>query len=361
MTVSSLTHDLDQRARLVFRQIVETYLAKGEPVGSRTLSRNFDLSPATLRNVMSDLEELGFLFAPHVSAGRLPTDRGLRYFIDGIMESGNLNPVETAALEAQCRIEGRSVEDMLEQAGQVLSGLSASTALVVAPKADKSIRHIEFVSLDQSRALVIIVSEDNLVENRIMPLPAGVTPDMLKKAGNFLSERLSGKTMADMRHAVIQEIKTRQHELGGLTATIIESGLALQTPDGKLIVRGRSHLLGETGALEDLDRIRELMQQLESKEIISQLLDEAGQAKGVKIYIGAENPIFKGTGHAMILTPYTAGASQKLIGAVGVIGPMRLDYAKVIPSVHFMAEMISRRISDLYSGEAYKGSFDPAP
>lgn len=348
--------DLDARAREVFRHIVESYLSSGDPVGSRTLSKSFGVSPATLRNVMADLEDMGLLFAPHVSAGRLPTDRGLRYFIDGIMESGALNPAETAALEAQCRAEGRSVEDIMEQAGQLLSGLSASAALVVAPKADKAIRHIEFVPLDPTRALVVIVPEDGIVENRIMPLSPGVTPDMLKKAGMFLSERLYGRTMTDMRDAVMAEIQARQSEIGLLTAKIIESGLALQTQDGKLIVRGRSNLLGGGGDLGDIDRIRALMEQLEAKETISRLLEEAAQAGGVKIYIGAENPIFQGTGHAMILTPYTSGTSNRVVGAVGVIGPMRINYAKVIPSVNFMAEMISRKIR-----AAADPSFDPAP
>lgn len=346
--------DLDTRAREVFRHIVESYLSSGDPVGSRTLSKSFGFSPATLRNVMADLEDMGLLFAPHVSAGRLPTDRGLRYFIDGIMESGALNPAETAAMEAQCRAEGRSVEDILEQAGQLLSGLSASAALVVAPKADKSIRHIEFVPLDPARALVVIVPEDGIIENRIMPLSPGVTPDMLKKAGMFLSERLYGRTMADMRDIVMAEIQARQSEIGLLTAKIIESGLALRTQDGKLIVRGRSNLLGSGG--EDLDRIRTLMEQLEAKETISRLLEEAAQAGGVKIYIGAENPIFRGTGHAMILTPYTSGTSNQVVGAIGVIGPMRINYAKVIPSVNFMAEMISRKIR-----AAADPSFDPIP
>lgn len=355
MIARSPLHDLDTRARDVFRHIVEAYIVNGEPVGSRTLSKSFSFSPATLRNVMADLEDMGLLCAPHVSAGRLPTDRGLRYFVDGIMETGTLSATERAALEAECTVENSSIENVLEQASHLLSGLSASAGIVVAPKADKSIRHIEFVPLDPTRALVVIVPDDGIIENRIMPLPVGMTPDALKKAGMFLSERLYGRTMAAMREVILEEIKARRSEIGDLTARIIEEGLALPAGDGKLIVRGRSNLLGEH-ALGDLDRIRGLMEQLEAKETISKLLEEASTAGGVKIYIGAENPIFQGTGHAMILTPYTGGTGNQIIGAVGVIGPMRLDYARIVPSVNFMAEMISRKIRALSDGP-----FDPGP
>lgn len=337
---------LDARARDIFRHIVESYMAHGDPVGSRTLSRNFDLSPATIRNVMADLEDLGLLESPHISAGRLPSARGLRYFVDGILEKGSLSEAEKKALEAEYQ-QSDSLPDMLEQASRILSGLSGSAGLVVAPKADKSIRHIEFVMLQPTRALVIIVPDDGMVENRIIVVPSGITPDILKQASNFLSERLYGKTFAEMRSSITHEIAQRRNELGGLMTKIIEEGLATQTGDGTLIVRGTSKLLDQN-SLNDLDRVRLLMEQLEAKETVSKLLDEAGQADGVKIFIGAENPVF-GSGHSLILTPYTNGVGN-FIGAVGVIGPTRLDYAKIIPSVSFMAEMISRNIRKLSEG-----------
>jgi len=345
-TVVSYT-TLDSRARDIFRHIVETYMASGDPVGSRTLSRNFDLSPATIRNVMADLEHLGLLEAPHISAGRLPTTQGLRYFVDGILEIGTLSEAEQRALELQYK-ESSSVSDILEQTSRMLSGLSHSAGLVVAPKADKAIRHIEFVSLQPTRALVIIVPEDGMVENRIMELPVGITPDILKQASNFLSERLYGKTFSEMRGALTQEIGLRRDELGTLMARIVEEGLATQTGDGTLIVRGTSKLLDQ-GSVQDLDRIRILMEQLEAKETVSKLLDEAGQADGVKIFIGSENPIFGGSGHSLILTPYR-NAAGSFVGAVGVIGPTRLDYAKIVPSVNYMAEMIARNIQKLSQG-----------
>ncbi len=344
-TVVSYT-TLDARAREIFRHIVESYMAHGDPVGSRTLSRNFDLSPATIRNVMADLEDLGLLEAPHVSAGRLPTTQGLRYFVDGILEKGALSETDRRAMEAQYQ-QTDSVTDMLEQASRILSGLSSSAGLVVAPKADKAIRHIEFVMLQPTRALVIIVPEDGMVENRIMSVAPGITPDILKQASNFLSERLYGKTMGEMRASIKDEIVHRRGELGDLMAKIVEEGLAMQTGDGTLIVRGTANLL-DGSAVHDLDRVRLLMEQLEAKETVSKLLDEAGQADGVKIFLGAENPVF-GSGHSLILTPYSNGAGN-FVGAIGVIGPARLDYAKIIPSVSFMAEMMTRNLRKLSEG-----------
>ncbi len=344
-TVVSYT-TLDERAREIFRQIVESYMESGDPVGSRTLSKNFSFSPATIRNVMADLEDLGLLEAPHISAGRIPTTQGLRYFVDGILETGMLSETDRRALEEQYK-ETNSVSDIFEQTTRILSGLSSSAGIVVAPKANKPIRHIEFVSLQPTRALVIIVPEDGMVENRIMDIPAGITPDILKKASNFLSERLYGKTFAEMRTSIAEEIKARRGELGDLMARIVEDGLATQIGDGTLIVRGTANLLDQS-TLHDLDRVRLLMEQLEAKETVSKLLEQAGQADGVKIFIGTENPIF-GSGHSLILTPYSNGAGS-VVGAIGVIGPTRLDYAKIIPSVSFMAEMIGRNIRKLSEG-----------
>lgn len=347
MNTTGTYASLDERAREIFREIVESYMASGDPVGSRTLSRTFDLSPATIRNVMADLEDLGLLEAPHVSAGRLPTTQGLRYFIDGIMEIGSLSEAEQKVLESQYS-EQNSTNDIFDSATRILSGLSSSAGLVVAPKADKAIRHIEFVSLQPTRALAIIVPEDGMVENRIMELPIGITPDILKQASNFLSERLYGKTFAEMRESIKAEIAARKGELGGLMTRIVEDGLALQTGDGTLIVRGTANLLDQS-AMQDLEHVRRLMEQLEAKETVSRLLEEASAADGVKIFLGAENPVFRGSSYSLILTPYRNGAGS-FVGAVGVIGPTRLDYAKIVPSVNFMAEIIGRNIRKL-SGE----------
>ena len=336
--------DMDERARSVFRHIVESFMSDGEPVGSRTLSRSFDVSPATIRNVMSDLEEIGLLQSPHISAGRLPTDLGLRYFVDGILEIGTLSDAERAAMEEECISADLSMNSIMEQASTMLSGLSACAGLVVAPtQADKSVRHIEFVSLSPQKAMVILVFEDGAVENRVIDLPSGMTTDMLRQAGAFLSEKLYGHTVSQMSDKILQEIKTRHSEMGALMTSVIEAGLATKLDDGKLIVRGHSQLLKNPDALQNLERLKDLMEQLESKEIVSKLLEEAAGADGVKIYIGSENSIFEGSGQSLILSPYRNG-SDNIVGAIGVIGPTRLNYAKIIPSVNYMAEILSRRI-----------------
>lgn len=344
MTTQHNFQDMDERARNVFRHIVESFMTDGEPVGSRTLSRSFDVSPATIRNVMADLEDLGLLQAPHVSAGRMPTDLGLRYFVDGILEIGTLSDAERAAMEEECASADISINNVMEQASTMLSGLSACAGLVVAPtQADKAVRHIEFVSLSPEKAMVILVSEDGSVENRVIDLPMGMTADMLRQAGSFLSEKLYGRTIAQMREVILEEIKARQSEMGALMTSVIEAGLATKLDNGKLIVRGRSQLLQDPNALQDLEKLKDLMEQLESKETVSKLLEEASDAEGVKIYIGSENSIFEGGDHSLILSPYRNG-SDNIIGAIGVIGPTRLNYAKIIPSVNYMAEILSRRI-----------------
>jgi heat-inducible transcriptional repressor len=336
--------DLDARARSIFQHIVENFMMHGTPVGSRTLSRSFDFSPATIRNVMSDLEHMGLLQAPHVSAGRLPTDLGLRYFIDGILETGKLGETERAALEAEWEGGSDSIDSLYEQASMTLSGLSQSAGLVVAPtQASKPVRHIEFISLSPEKALVVIVSDDGSVENRLVDLAPGITGAMLREAGHYLSEKLYGRTIADMNKVILEEIEQRRHEMGELMTGVIKQGLAVKLDDGKLIVRGHSKLLQDPQAREEVERLKDLMEQLESKETVSKLLREASDAQGVKIYIGSENSIFEGSGHSLILSPYR-NTSDKIIGAIGVIGPTRLNYAKIIPSVNYMAEILARRL-----------------
>lgn len=341
--------DLDDRAHAIFRHIVESFMRDGGPVGSRTLSRSFSLSPATIRNVMADLEFMGLLQSPHISAGRLPTDQGLRYFVDGILEKGSLSEAERAAIDAECSSLDFSANDMMEQASTMLSSLSASAGLVVAPmQAVKPLRHIEFVQLSAEKAMVILVSEDSTVENRVIDITPGITGDMLREAGNFLSEKLYGRTIGEMRDVIMEEITKRQNELNPLMTKVIEAGLAVRLADGKLVVRGRSRLLEDQAKLDDLEKLKSLMEQLESKETISKLLEEASDAQGVKIFIGSENSIFEGSGYSLVLSPYHNN-NEELVGAIGVIGPTRLNYAKVIPSVNYMAELLSFRIKELYS------------
>lgn len=338
--------ELDDRARSIFSHIIENFMTDGSPTGSRTISRSIAASPATIRNVMSDLEYLGLLQAPHTSAGRLPTDLGLRYFVDGILEKGTLSTTERAALEAECQDKNLSADNVLEKATSALSGLSSSASLVVAPKqTNKPVHHIEFVSLSDEKTMVILVSADGTVENRILEHPNGITPAMLKEAGQFLSEKLYGSTLVEMKDSILREIKQRKSELEPLITNVVNAGLATKLNDGRLIVRGYSQLVDST-ADKDLNRIRALMEQLESQETAAKLLEGASGADGVKIYIGSENSIFEGSGTSLVLSPYH-DTNNQIIGAIGVIGPTHLNYAKIIPSVNYMAEILSRRLNGL--------------
>lgn len=349
MSIHGDFQSLNDRARQVFLSIVENFLETGEPMGSRTLSRTISASAASIRNDMADLEHLGLLESPHISAGRMPSEAGLRYFVDGVLEIGKLGEIERAALEEECTSKDISADKMLERASTILSTLSSSAGLVVAPtNSQKSMRHIEFVQLDSNRAMVILVPDDGIVENRIIDLPNGITIDILKQAGAFLSEKLYGKTFSEMKGAILNEINARRSEMGELTKKVVEAGLAVQLDDGKLIVRGQANLLQDTNAIQDIERLQFLMEQLESKETISKLIDDAADANGIKIYIGSENKVFEGSGHSLILSPYTNG-SNNIVGAIGVIGPARLNYGKIIPSVNCLAEIISRRMRD-FSG-----------
>lgn len=342
MSDFSLFSQLDDRARRVFVSIVESYIQHGEPVGSRFLSKDFNVSPATIRNVMADLEDIGLLQSPHASAGRMPSEVGLRYFVEGILEVGTLGTSERAALEEEYRHAGQSSETFFERTGKMLSDISASAGLVVVPKEDVPLDHIEFTLVNERQAVVVLVSMRGTVENRLIDVPPGTTSDMLKQAGLFLSEKLHGSSITQMRDNLKKEIAERRHELGEMTSAIIESGLAQQMVDGTFIVRGTSNLLGEE-SIKNLDRVRLLMENLERRETAVKLLGEAENAGGIKIFIGAENPVFSDSGYSLILSPYRN--NDGLVGAIGVIGPTRLNYAKIIPSINAMAEILSRRTS----------------
>lgn len=337
----------NERSITIFRQIVETYLETGDPVGSRTLSRtdSISVSPATIRNTMSDLEEAGLLAAPHTSAGRIPTDLGLRLFVDGLMEMGNLTKDERESIKGKCAQEGRSVEDVLGEASKALSGLSQCASLVMVPKQELAVKHIEFVSLAPNRALVVLVSEDGTVENRIIDLPIGLPPSALVQAGNYLNSRLVGNSLEEMKDAIQLELNTRQAELDGLTARIVESGLAVwsggEQHPASLIVSGQSNLLQNVGATEDLEKVKHLFEELERKKDLIKLMELAKDGGGVRLFIGAENNLFSLSGSSVVVSPYMNGAN-KIVGVIGVIGPTRLNYARIVPMVDYTAQMVSR-------------------
>ncbi len=339
--------ELSERSREIFRQVVESYVATGEPVGSRTLSRRLStaLSPATIRNVMADLEEAGLLYAPHTSAGRLPTEAGMRLFVSGLLELGQLPEPERDRIERQCRATGKSLDTLLEDALTTLSGLSRCAGLVLAPKTQVALKHIEFVPLGPGRARLVLVTGDGLVENRVLELPPDVSLAALTEASNYLNAHLAGRTLDELREVIETELASQRHQLDELTGKVVQAGLATWSggTSGQLIVRGQSHLLDDVTALDDLERIRSLFEALETKEHLLHLLDAAHAADGVQIFIGAQNELFQVSGCSMIVAPYHNSRDQ-IVGAIGVIGPTRLNYARIIPLVDYTAKMIGRMI-----------------
>ncbi len=342
---------MSDRAREVLRRIVESYLTTGEPVGSRNLSKDLPmtLSPASVRNVMSDLEDLGLVYAPHTSAGRMPTHQGLRMFVDGLLEVGSLSDSERRQIERQFGSDlTRSSDQLLTEASEMISGLSQCAGVVLADKSDAALKHIEFVSLDPGRALAILVGEDGAVENRVLDIPKGLPPSALTQAANYLNAHIAGKTLTQARADIEAELKQRNAELDELTRKVIELGLAEWSgslDDRKsLIVRGQSNLLTDLEAADDLARIRQLFDDLEAKRDLVQLLDLSDEADGVKIFIGAENKLFSLSGSSLVVAPFQ-DEKRNVVGAVGVIGPTRLNYARIIPMVDFTAKVISRLIT----------------
>jgi heat-inducible transcriptional repressor len=337
---------LDERAREIFRRIVETYLETGEPVGSRTISRGgVALSPASIRNTMQDLAQLGLLGAPHSSAGRLPTHMGLRLFIDGLLEVGDIGDDERQMIEQRLAGRGRSVQEALDEASALLSGLAGGAGVVVAPVRDAGVKHVEFIALAPDQALAVMVFEDGQIENRLMRLAPGLTPSALQEASNFLNARLAGRTLGEAKAEVRTELESARRALDETAARLVEDGLAAwgggEDQSRALIVRGRANLLHDRSALEDLERVRMLFDDLEQKEQLIGLLDDVREAQGVRIFIGAETRLFSLSGSSVIAAPYMNGR-QKVVGAIGVIGPTRLNYARVIPLVDYTARVLGR-------------------
>jgi heat-inducible transcriptional repressor len=347
---------LNERSREIFRLIVESYLATGEPVGSRNLSRilPMTLSPASVRNVMSDLEQLGLVYAPHTSAGRLPTEIGLRFFVDALMQIGDLTEHDRKAIEAQVageaagRGQSTTIEAVLTEASGLLSGLSRAAGVVLIAKSNQRLKHVEFVRLEPERALVVLVGEDGQIENRVLNIPIGLPTSALVEASNFLNARIRGRTLAEVKLEIERRLKEGQAELDELTQKIVAAGLASWSGGGrderKLIVRGQAHLLEDLKALADLERVRLLFDDLETRREVVDLLGLAEQAEGVRIFIGSENKLFSLSGSSTIVAPYH-DASGQIVGVLGVIGPTRLNYARIIPMVDYTAKVVSKLLA----------------
>lgn len=344
MAITPIT-ELNERARDVFRLVVESYLGTGAPVGSRTIAKlaTLNLSPASIRNVMQDLEELGLLAAPHTSAGRMPTETGLRLFVDGMMQAAEPSVEERRAIESRLS-EGGPIEEALSAATLTLSGLSACAGIVMVPRRDPVLRQFGFVSLNERQALAVLVGQDGSVENRVVDLPPDVTPSMLNEAANYMTVRLGGLTLREAQARLHGELAADRAALDGAARTLVERGLAIWSADSEdrpvLIVRGQANLIDE-GASADLDRVRQLLEELEGKQEIARLLERALAGSATKIFIGSENKLFSLSGSSVIAAPYH-GSDGRVVGVVGVIGPTRLNYARVIPMVDFTAQTLSR-------------------
>jgi len=337
--------ELNDRARDVFRLVVESYLESGAPIGSRTISKlsGLNLSPASIRNVMQDLEELGLLAAPHTSAGRMPTDSGLRLFVDGMMQAMEPSAEERAAIESQVSQSG-PVEEAIAATTAALSGLSACAGLVFVPKREIVLRQVGFVPLSGQQALAVLVADDGSVENRVIDLPTGATASSLAEAANYVSARLAGLTLTEARARIGREISAERDALDGAARTLIDRGLAIWSEDGDrrpvLIVRGQGRLI-DAAAAADLERVRDLLDDLEGKQEIAQLLDSAREGDATRVFIGAENKLFALSGSSVIARPFH-GLDGRVVGVVGVIGPTRLNYARVVPMVDFTAATLAR-------------------
>ena len=337
---------LDARARDIFRRVVETYLETGDPVGSRTISKGgVQLSPASIRNTMQDLTQLGLLAAPHTSAGRLPTHAGLRLFVDGLLELGDVTQEERREIEGRLAGRSRGLEEALDEATALLSGLAGGAGVVVTPSRDAGVKHVEFVALGADQTLVVIVFDDGAIENRLMGRTPGLTPSALQEASNFLNAMLRGRTLIEAKVEMAGQLELARRQLDETAARLVEDGLAAwgggEGHERSLIVRGRANLLDDRAAVEDLEKVRMLFDDLEQKEQLIGLLDDVREAQGVRIFIGAETRLFSLSGSAVIAAPYMT-ERRRVLGAIGVIGPTRLNYARVIPLVDYTARLLGR-------------------
>ena len=343
--------DMNDRSREVFQRVVEGYLETGAPVGSRTLTRTLSekVSAATVRNVMQDLEYLGLVGSPHISAGRVPTQLGLRMFVDGILEMGDLGVEDRQKIDQTMGEQDADVTSLLDRVGSALSGVTHGASLVLTPKHEAPIKHIDFVSLSRERALVVLVFADGHVENRLFTPPPGQTPSSMREAANFLNAIAEGHTLTELDGIITREIATRRQEIDALAAELVATGAAIWENQGesteRLIVRGRGNLLTDNESEADLDRIRTLFDDLEAKRDIAQFLELADDADGVRIFIGSENKLFSLSGSSLVVSPYM-NADQKIIGAVGVIGPTRLNYGRIVPIVNYTAQLVGKMIAD---------------
>ena len=347
----NLIQEMNERSRIVFRNLVDSYIETGEPVGSQTLAKALteEISPATIRNVMQDLEVLGLLDSPHVSSGRIPTQQGLRLFVDALLEVGEISNKEQEIIDHSVKEDPKDLSNILTRAGSVLSGLTKTASLVLAPKTEAPIKHIEFVSLSAERALAVLVTADGMVENRVFEPPLGQTQSDFREAANFMNAYAKGLTLSELREVMEREVSKRKLEIDKIAAQLVKDGLAVwdgkDTDNSRLIVRGRANLIDGTTAEDDFEKIRELFDDLERKQDIANFINLTEKGEGVRVFIGSENKLFSLSGSSLVISPYM-NSEHKIIGAVGVIGPTRLNYGKIVPIVDYTAQLVGRTLSE---------------
>ncbi|MBC8407778.1 MAG: heat-inducible transcriptional repressor HrcA [Rhodobacteraceae bacterium] len=347
----NIIQEMNERSKIVFRNLVDSYIETGEPVGSQTLANTLaeEISPATIRNVMQDLEVLGLLDSPHVSSGRIPTQQGLRLFVDTLLEIGEISNKEQEIIDYSIKEDPKNLSNILTRAGSVLSGLTKSASLVLAPKIEAPIKHIEFVSLSPERALAVLVTADGMVENRVFEPPLGQTQSDFREAANFMNAYAKGLTLSELREVMEREVSKRKLEIDKIAAQLVKDGLAVwdgkDTDNSRLIVRGRANLIDGTTAEDDFEKIRELFDDLERKQDIANFINLTEKGEGVRVFIGSENKLFSLSGSSLVISPYM-NSEHKIIGAVGVIGPTRLNYGKIVPIVDYTAQLVGRTLSE---------------
>ena len=341
--------ELTKRTQDIFHRVVPNYLEEGGAVGSSAIARQSDvgLSSASIRSIMSELEAAGLLYSPHRSAGRIPTQAGLRLFVDGLMQiRAGLSAQEQASISTLGDVQGGNVQQLMENAGLALSGLSKCASMIMAPTEDLAVDHIEFVPVQASRVLVILVFSNGRVENRLIDLPAGLPRSVLNEASAYMNSRYAGKSVTDISAQMKTDKDLQKTELDSLTSDLIDRGLASWTDgkggaDASLILNGQTNLLEDVRAVDDISRVRVLFDKLEMQTHASHLMQQVSQADGLQIFIGSDHHLFAETGCSMVLSPYRDSDSQ-IIGAVGVIGPRHMNYAKIIPMVDYTSKAIQR-------------------
>ncbi|MGA7297708.1 MAG: heat-inducible transcriptional repressor HrcA [Rhodanobacteraceae bacterium] len=339
--------ELDPRARALLRTLISQYLSEGQPIGSRTLARSsgLDVSPATIRNIMSDLEEVGLVAAPHTSAGRIPTAKGLRMFVDSLIQLQPLGEVELQRLQRELPDSPADTRDLLGNVSSLLSAVTHFVGVVTVPRnADFALRHVEFMGLPDNRVLVILVFSDNQVQNRIIQLGQPLTSRELEQASNYLNRRYAGQQMDQIREQLVRELRETGSELNRMLRQAVDLAAGAFAPSGEvdMMVSGQTNLMG-VEAFADMARLRELFEAFQRKRDLLALLERCAEAPGVRLFIGEESGLAPLDDCTLVSATY--GVEGRVLGALGVIGPTRMAYQRVIPVVQATAGLLSNALN----------------